>query len=222
MQLNNTEKISRQEPFQIKVALVLETGVVGKDTQEKEKSDCQIVAPINKLSLGLDEILVDVAELVATRVMTDNIAETIKAQDIQMNEEQVKKSDLATVTSLVGRLPIYTVCQYQDLMCMRLKQYVVFGKNDQEKPIFIMPSDDPKISFVITPYDAEKEGSDLVEIIQSSLATISVSDKQDKEDSELIIPMFKLDVTQDNLYEDLKFKTKVASQGTEEASPVEK
>lgn len=52
----------------------------------------------------------DVAELVATRVMTDNIAETIKAQDIQMNEEQVKKSDLATVTSLVGRLPIYTVC----------------------------------------------------------------------------------------------------------------
>jgi GTP cyclohydrolase I len=68
------------------------------------------VAPINKLSLGLDEILVDVAELVATRVMTDNIAETIKAQDIQMNEEQVKKSDLATVTSLVGRLPIYTVC----------------------------------------------------------------------------------------------------------------
>lgn len=74
MQLNNTEKISRQEPFQIKVALVLETGVVGKDTQEKEKSDCQIVAPINKLSLGLDEILVDVAELVATRVMTDNIA----------------------------------------------------------------------------------------------------------------------------------------------------
>lgn len=68
------------------------------------------MAPINKLSLGLDEILVDVAELVATRVMTDNIAETIKAQDIQMNEEQVKKSDLATVTSLVGRLPIYTVC----------------------------------------------------------------------------------------------------------------
>ena len=216
MQLNNTEKISRQEPFQIKVALVLETGEVGKDTQEKEKSDCQIVAPINKLSLGLDEILVDVAELVATRVMTDNIADTIKAQ------EPVKKSELGPVTSLVGRLPIYSVCQYQDLMCMRLKQYVVFGKNDQEKPIFIMPSDDPKISFVITPYDAEKEGSDLVEIIQSSLATISVSDKQDKEDSELIIPMFKLDVTQDNLYEDLKFKTKVASQGTEEAAPVEK
>jgi len=69
MQLNNADKITRNEPFQIKVALVLETGASNTESQPKI-NNCQIVAPINKLSLGLDEILVDVGELVATKVMS--------------------------------------------------------------------------------------------------------------------------------------------------------
>lgn len=72
MQLNNTVPITRQEPFAIKLALVLALSADEVKPLE-DAQPCQIVAPISKLSAGLDDLKLDAADFIATRCLTQDI-----------------------------------------------------------------------------------------------------------------------------------------------------
>ena len=68
--------------------------------------------------------------------------------------------NLAALTAIVGRLPLFTVCKHEGFMCLRLREYVVKGRSSTG-PVFIVPSDEQRINFVIIPKPENLEVTDL-------------------------------------------------------------
>lgn len=95
----------------------------------------------------------------------------------------MKTGDVATVTSLVGRLPVFDYLQVDAKCYMRFKTDIMFAKCAQGM-VYIIPTDDARIKFVITPFTA---GQDLVTQVQSCISTMKES-----EGTELLVPCFKL------------------------------
>lgn len=70
------------------------------------------------MSIGLDEDKIEETELVATKVLTQGIQETLEAQNIAIDVSK-GKNVMASITSLSGRLPVYQVVKHGRLVCMK-------------------------------------------------------------------------------------------------------
>lgn len=95
---------------------------------------------------------------------------------------------------------------------MRFKKEIVFAKS-KFGMVYIIPTDDLRIKFVITPYAAD--GGDLISQVQNNIATMS--EQEATSQMELLLPTFKVKYESDDT-------TCVGKQieednGTEEVSP---
>lgn len=80
------------------------------------------------------------------------------------------EKDLASITSVVGRFPVFDFMDHNGICYMRFKKEIVFAKSNYGM-VYIIPTDDMRIKFVITPYSGEKE--DLISQVQNNIATMS-------------------------------------------------
>jgi hypothetical protein len=97
-----------------------------------------IDAPISKMALGIGRQQVASEELVGTKSMTNGEEINLMLQTLEFRQEQ---GNIASLTAIVGRLPLFTVCKHEGLMCLRLKEFVVFGQS-AAGPVYIVPSDE--------------------------------------------------------------------------------
>lgn len=68
--------------------------------------------------MGLHEIKAKEADFIATKRLTTEIEKTLESQGISMS---MKTGDVATVTSLVGRLPVFDYVSLKGKCYMRFK-----------------------------------------------------------------------------------------------------
>lgn len=87
----------------------------------------------------------------------------------------------------MGRLPVFDYLNLNGIGYMRFKVDIVFAQSDKG-PVFIIPTDDQRIKFVITPYRA---GSDFITQVQNNIATMS--EIKATSNMELLVPTFKVE-----------------------------
>ncbi len=120
MQLNNPNPntVTRQEPFQFKAALVvsLNEKIVKREPEVHNK---QLVAPISALNLGFTKINVSELKLLATKTITTEIKQTLASQKLEMDKLD---GNLASITSLVGRLPAFDYHNLNGICYLRIKK----------------------------------------------------------------------------------------------------
>lgn len=88
-------------------------------------------------------------EFIATRVIDQKIKETLESQSISLALPE--KCDLASITSVVGRLPTFSYIAHNGIQYMRFQREVMFAKSSKGF-VYILPTDDNRIKFVVTPY----------------------------------------------------------------------
>lgn len=104
------------------------------------------------------------ADLIATRKVTSDIDTILESQGIKTSA----KGEIASVTSVVGRLPAFDYMNRNGLCYMRIKKDIIFAKT-AKGPVYIIPTDDDRIKFVI----AQPGSADMVQQIQNSIAAMS-------------------------------------------------
>lgn len=78
------------------------------------------------MNLGLHEIKTTAeAEFIATKRLTSDIDTTLESQGI-VNLSGLN-GDLASITSLVGRLPVFDYLNHKGICYMRFKQDIVYA-----------------------------------------------------------------------------------------------
>jgi hypothetical protein len=73
-----------------------------------------------------------------------------------------------------------------------LKKDVVFAKTQKGDNIYVIPTDDLRIKFVVIPLESNLKES-ILEKVQTSIVNIAEDENSDK--TELMIPSFSMDVT---------------------------
>lgn len=58
--------------------------------------------------------------------------------------------NVASITSLVGRLPTFDFYNHNGFCYMRIKREVIFAMSNYEK-VYIVPTDDLRIKFLVIP-----------------------------------------------------------------------
>ena len=74
-----------------------------------------------------------------------------------------ESQDLASITSLVGRFPVFTTLKKDNVSFMRLKDEVVFGKTADGQNLYIIPTDDQRLSFIVVPVTSEP--ANMIELV---------------------------------------------------------
>jgi hypothetical protein len=87
-------------------------------------------------------------DLIATKKLTTDISNTLVSQGISMS---LSSGDVASVTSLVGRVPVFDYQTLDGKCYMRFKTGITFAKCVQGM-VYIIPTDDARIKLVITPF----------------------------------------------------------------------
>lgn len=90
--------------------------------------------------------------------------------------------EIASVTSLVGRFPVFDYVNISGVCYLRFKKDIVFA-DSSNGPVYIIPTDDNKIKFVITTTTSDN----LISHIQSAIATMT-----EKDSTELLMPTFRI------------------------------
>ena len=113
----------------------------------------------------------------------------MQSQKIDLNYSE---GNLASVTSLVGRIPVFDYHNQNGLCYIRLKKDIVFAKTQKGDSIYVIPTDDLRIKFVVIPLESTLKES-ILEKVQSSIVNITEDENSDK--TELMLPSFTIDVT---------------------------
>lgn len=79
---------------------------------------------------------------------------------------------------------------------MRLKEDVVFGETEAGNPLYIIATDDNRISFIVVPISGQVEN--MVEVVRKSLGT--TKEKSTNLESELLLPLFKVSTEYKDAY----------------------
>lgn len=137
---------TKDEPFTIKLALTVDVSDEPVLAQPLS-SNQQMVAPISMLSIGSHEIkLQENQQMIATRRVESDITELLESQQIPLKNPC---SGIASITSLVGRFPQFDFFEVDGKSYMWIKEDITFAKDAQGRPVFILPTDDLRLKFVI-------------------------------------------------------------------------
>lgn len=97
---------------------------------------------------------------------------------------------------------------------MRFKEDIVFARTPKSVPVYIIPTDDQRIKFVVTLYSAT--AGSFIEQIQNNIATMA----EQEAGMELLLPTFK--VQQDNKEMLVGTKVKITQKGAADSEDVVK
>ena len=164
--------------------------------------------PISEINLSIyPDIKVSDGELLATKKVSSDIKETLKSQNITDLEESSDKANIATVTSITGRFPAFDYLSHKGICYLRFKKEVIFAKSKQGK-VYILPSDEPRIKFIISPHVV---GKDLVTSVKDCLENMAVQE-DDTSSVELLVPAFRFALQPQDLYRGRKVESEEAVQ----------
>jgi hypothetical protein len=78
-----------------------------------------LIAPISALNLGFTKINATELKLLATKTLTTDIKKTLVGQKLEIGQLE---GNLASVTSLVGRLPVFEYHNFNGICYLRIKK----------------------------------------------------------------------------------------------------
>ncbi len=123
-----------------------------------------MVAPISALNLGFTKINASELKLLATKTVTTEIKQTLASQKLEMDKLE---GSLASVTSLVGRLPVFDYHNLNGVCYLRIKKEVDFARSSTGNHLFILSTDDLRLKIVIIPWtDAIKIKGNIADFVQ--------------------------------------------------------